>query len=187
MTGRLVTYGLGLIALVTVAGCGNQSVALSTDAKGKILATSTTTTTIVVRSTTTTTTVVQPPSTATSPSPLPVALRDPTGTLDWAGFVINPTSCVVSVDSEGLITAAVQGTAVVPPIPAGSGVLGDVDAWVLDSSGDVLAEGTPWLLPQSPGQYNWSIGSFISINSGRPVSCVVQGIDPRYPFDAPQQ
>jgi len=60
-----------------------------------------------------------------------------------------------------------------------------VKARILDSSGNVIAAGEPWALPQAAGTYTWTVGVFAT-SSPTASSCLVQGIDPRYPYDVPQ-
>ena len=80
------------------------------------------------------------PSTTSTTSPdLPVVYRYATSTLNWAGFSISDATCAVG--SSGSVD--VTGTAVVPPVSAGSVVEGEVEAWLLDASGNVVAVGTP--------------------------------------------
>jgi hypothetical protein len=129
----------------------------------------------------------QPPASAPEPTStnLPVAYRYATNTLNWTGFSISGATCSVSTAQDGVENATVTGTAVVPPQPASATVLGKVQAWVLDSGGNVIAAGVPWALPQGAGTYTWTVNVLIT-SSVTASSCLVQGIDPGYPYNTPQ-
>jgi hypothetical protein len=121
----------------------------------------------------------------TSQRNLPILYHYPTTTLDWTGFRIHASSCDAVSGSSGFASAKVEGTAVVPTVGGGEYVVGQVEVWILNSSGHIIAEGKPWPLPKHSGAYNWVITGFAK-NSGRPSSCVVQGINPGVPYKAPQ-
>lgn len=132
-------------------------------------------------STSPTTTV---PAAATPMSPLPtqqatapalsIQLISPTQTLNWAGFVITPTSCTF----DGRQVTA-TGSVTVPPIP-GQVVVGQVEAWVVYENGD-LAGGQPSPIPDATGQFQWPVTVPVS-SSDQVKDCEVQGIDPNYAF-----
>lgn len=116
---------------------------------------------------------------------LPISYRYPTTTLIWNGFRIHADSCDAIAGSSGFVGATVKGTAVVPNDGPGFTVVGQVEAWILDSSGHVIARGKPWPLPKSPGQYNLTISGFTK-SSAQPAFCVLQGINVAAPYDVPQ-
>jgi hypothetical protein len=120
------------------------------------------------------------PSTTTTSPTLPVAYRYATSTLDWAGYSISDATCAVGPSGSVDVT----GTAVVPPVAAGSVVVGEVEAWLLDTSGNVIAVGTPAVLQQTPDGQTWSVDNLIDLP--RAASCLVQGINPNYPYNVPQ-
>jgi len=122
---------------------------------------------------------------STSPSALPISYRYPTTTLSWGGFRIHASSCDAVVGSSGFVSATVKGTAVVPKHGPGSVVVGQVETWILDSSGHVIAKGKPWPLPKNGGHYEWTIGGFMK-SPKQPSSCIVQGINVSAPYDVPQ-
>jgi hypothetical protein len=127
-----------------------------------------------------------PPSAATPASTnLPVSYRYATNTLDWTGFSITAATCSVASNPDGFPTATVTGTAVVPLLPSDQTVVGKVQAWVLDSGGNVIAPGVPWALPQAAGTYTWTVDVLIT-SSATASSCLVQGIDPNYSYNTPQ-
>jgi len=118
---------------------------------------------------------------------LPITLAPPTDTLNWTGFVITPASCRYSIDSVGQVSAVTTGSVTVPETTGV--VVGQIEAWILDSSGNVVAYGFPAYLPQTAGSYNWTVSTFINNiagDGGTPSSCVVEGIDPSLPWDQPQ-
>jgi hypothetical protein len=116
---------------------------------------------------------------------LPISYEYPTATLSWQGFKIHADSCRVVSGSSGFARATLKGTAVVPIHGTGVVTVGQIEAWILDSSGQVIAQGTPWPLPKSGGQYNWTIQEFTT-TSATPASCVVQGVNTSYPYGVPQ-
>jgi hypothetical protein len=122
---------------------------------------------------------------STRPSTLPISYRSPTTTLIWGGFRIHASSCDAVAGSSGLVSATVKGTAVVPNHGSGFVVVGQIETWILDSSGHVIAKGKPWPLPKNGGHYQWTIRGFMK-SVKTPNSCIVQGINVSAPYDVPQ-
>jgi hypothetical protein len=121
----------------------------------------------------------------TSSVNMPVSYRDATNTLGWNGFTIYGATCSVTSGPDGFEGATVSGSATVPTEPSDSVVTGEVEAWILNSSGEVIASGKPWALPQSAGTYRWTVGGFFG-GSASASACLVQGIDPAFPYNVPQ-
>jgi hypothetical protein len=119
------------------------------------------------------------------PSALPISYRYPTTTLSWGGFKIHASSCDAVVGTSGLVRATVKGTAFVPKPGPGVEVVGQIETWILNSSGHVIAKGKPWPLPKTGGHYKWTIGGF-SKSVKQPASCIVQGINVSDSYDVPQ-
>lgn len=118
---------------------------------------------------------------------LPISYRHPTTTLDWSGFKIHATSCSVVAAASGLTEATMRGTVVVPARVSAPGidVVGQIEAWIFDSSHRVISKGKPWPLPGVPGTYRWVVSGF-GKSVGQPASCVIQGIDVSDPYQTPQ-
>lgn len=116
---------------------------------------------------------------------IPISYAYPTTTLSWQGFEIHADSCRVVSGSSGFVRATLKGIAMVPAHGSGLVTVGQIEAWILDGSGKVIAKGTPWPLPKSGGEYQWTIERFTK-SSSMPASCVVQGINTSDPYDVPQ-
>lgn len=116
---------------------------------------------------------------------LAISYRYPTTTLDWSGFKIHASSCHAVAGSSGFVSARVTGTAVVPDAGPGFVVVGQVETWILNASGHVIAKGKPWPLPKTSGHYHWTIGGF-GESAQQPSYCIVQGINVGVPYDVPQ-
>jgi hypothetical protein len=68
----------------------------------------------------------------------------------------------------------------------GETVVGQIEVWLLSSSGRVVSKGKPWPLPKHAGHYRWTLSGFNKTST--PVaSCVVQGINISIPYEVPQQ
>ena len=98
--------------------------------------------------------------------------------------MIHATSCDVDTGSAGLLSATAKGTSVVVNRP-GETVVGQIEVWLVSSSGHVISKGKPWPLPKLAGKYRWTLTGFAR-SSVRPTSCVVQGINVAYLYNVPQ-
>jgi hypothetical protein len=79
----------------------------------------------------------------------------------------------------------VAGKTSVPSLLNRAAVIGEVEAWVADSKGKVVAAGVPWEMPGAQGTYFWSIP--VPVEATASLSkCLVENIDPRQPFARPQ-
>ena len=103
-----------------------------------------------------------------------------TTSLDWTGFVIQPTLCRVTSASQ----VQVSGSGTVPSLADRGQVAGEVEAWAVDQDGRV-AYGQPAQIPDAAGPYNWTVQ--IPVVAGSQIDlCEVQGIDPDYGYTTPQ-
>ena len=67
----------------------------------------------------------------------------------------------------------------------GEEVVGQLEAWVTDSSGHYLGHSQLWPLPKVRGTYHWTID--VPMSSGSPAAhCIVEGVNPGGPFVTPR-
>ncbi len=134
---------------------------------------------------TTSSTSPNPSSTTASSAPeatsvLTPQLLAPNPDLDWSGFVISPSSCQ-SVGGTGM---QVTGSVTVPSLVGRGMVVGEVEAWITTSDG-TRSPGVAWVIPNSSGQFAWTVAVSIPPNQS-PTGCEVQGVDPHYSYYTPQ-
>jgi hypothetical protein len=108
--------------------------------------------------------------------------------LNWSGYQMTVDSCVATTHlpfaglNNGYTATTIQGTVTVPS-GAGGSVPRDIEAWFVDSSGNITGSPTPFSIPTQAGVYPWSIEG----GDDAATLCEVQGVDPSQPYlDGPQ-